>query len=67
MTLEFRDIRHCYAKIKQWPNWSGEIPQKGDTVLIHFGDDNGKEKMYDVKYRLISETEPDKVIIMVSL
>lgn len=37
MTIEFRDKNGDY--IKQWPNWNGEIPQKGDTVVLHFGDE----------------------------
>lgn len=62
MTLEFRDRKGNY--IKQWPNWSGEIPQKGDTVILHFGDNNEEASESDVLYRKISGTEPDKIIVM---
>jgi hypothetical protein len=59
MTIEF--IGHY--RIKQWPNWSGEIPQKGDVVLLHFGDNNEEEREYIVQRRIISGTNPDKVIV----
>lgn len=65
MTIEFRDKNGNY--IKQWPNWSGEIPQKGDTVVLHFGDENEERKEYDVLYRKISGTEPDKVVVIMEL
>lgn len=51
--------------IKEWPNWSGEIPQKGDDVLLHFGDYNEDERKCIVEKRIISGTEPDKVILEV--
>ena len=63
MTVEFRDKKGDY--IKQWTYWNGEIPQKGDTVVFHFGDTNEKSEEYDVLYRKISGTEPDKVIVMI--
>ena len=65
MTIEFRDRNGNY--IKQWPNWSGEIPQKGDTVVLHFGDENEESEEYDVLYRKISGTEPDKVVVILEL
>lgn len=65
MTIEFRDKNGNY--IKQWPNWSGEIPQRGDTVVLHFGDENEERKEYDVLYRKISGTEPDKVVVIMEL
>lgn len=58
MTLEFRSIDTGY--IKQWPNWTGEIPQKGDIVIL--GEDRAE---YDVLYRKIDGTQSDKVIIIV--
>lgn len=58
MTLEFRSIDTWY--IKQWPNWTGEIPQKGDIVIL--GEDRTE---YDVLYRKIDGTQPDKVVIIV--
>lgn len=65
MTIEFRDKNGDY--IKQWPNWNGEIPQKGDTVVLHFGDENEERKGYGVLYRIISGTEPDKVVVIMEL
>lgn len=65
MTIEFIDKNGNY--IKQWPNWSGEIPQKGDTVILHFGDENEERKEYDVLYRIISGTKPDKVVVIMAL
>lgn len=59
MTLEF----FSGHRIKQWPNWSGEIPQKGDTVILHFGDYNEEEQWYVVSKRIIDGTRPDKVLI----
>lgn len=63
MTIEFRSGHY----IKQWPNWTGEIPQKDDVVLLHFGDYNEEEQKYVVLYRIISETEPNKVVVEVEL
>ena len=37
MYIEFRHREGGY--IKQWPNWTGEIPMVGDIVVIHYGDD----------------------------
>ena len=49
--------------LKSWPNWTGVIPQTGDTVLLHSGDHNEQEGKYKVVNRVISGTEPDSVII----
>lgn len=62
MILEFRDREGNY--IKQWPNWSGEIPQKEDTVVLHFGDNNEELVGTHVLYRIISGTEPDRIIVI---
>ena len=59
MTLEF----FSGHRIKQWPNWSGEIPQQGDKVILHFGDYNEEEQVYVVQRRIIDGTRPDKVYI----
>lgn len=63
MTLEFIDSNGVY--IKQWPNWDGEIPQKFDIVLIHFGDNNEEEIPYCVHNRIISGVDSKKIIIVV--
>lgn len=47
--------------IKTWPNWSGEIPQIGDTVLLHFGDNNEDEEKYNVVGRTLDGTKPDMI------
>lgn len=57
MTLEFIILGIGHIK---WPNWTGEVPQKGDTVIL------GKDRAeYYVLYRKIDGTQPDKVIIIV--
>lgn len=68
ITIEFRNaiefknsIGNGY--IKQWPNWTGVIPVKGDTVILHFGDNNENIEYHEVIDRIISGTEPDKIII----
>lgn len=63
MTIEFIDEKGKF--IKQWPNWSGVVPQRDDHVLLHFGDYNEKQVEYYVSYRGITGTDPDKVILMV--
>lgn len=63
MLIEFRDENCCY--IKQWPNWTGVIPAVGDTVLLHYGDDNEQEECYRVEEREISGTKPDKVTLYI--
>lgn len=49
--------------IKQWPNWTGEIPQGGDTVILHFGDYNEIAEEYFVTERVIDGTKPDVIRI----
>ena len=51
--------------IKQWPNWSGEVPVVGDMVLLHFGDDNEEECENIVKLRVIDGTRPEYVKIFI--
>lgn len=63
MTIEFKDLNN--ARIKQWPNWTGEIPQAGDYVLLHWGDYNEEEEIVVVKWRVISGTNPNKVVCIV--
>lgn len=52
--------------LKDWPNWTGEIPQKGDIVKLHFGDYNEKEKVYRVLHRVIDGRYSDKIDIVVT-
>lgn len=49
--------------LKSWPNWSGVIPQIGDTVILHFGDYNEEKERYKVVDRIISGTDSDSVVI----
>ena len=51
--------------IRNWPNWSGEVPAVGDMVLIHFGDNNEEERRYVVRQRVIDATRPDYIKIFV--
>lgn len=59
MTLTF----YSGIYLKQWPNWTGVIPQIGDTVLLHRGDNNEEEYVYHVVGRTISGTDPDSIRI----
>lgn len=47
--------------LKSWPNWTGVIPQIGDTVLLHFGDNNENEVKYKVVGRTISGIDHDDI------
>ena len=49
--------------IKSWPNWSGVIPQIGDTVILHSGDYDEKKKRYKVVDRIISGIDSDSIVI----
>lgn len=64
MTIEFIDLGGTY--IKQWPNWNENlIPQKGDCVILHYGDNNQEKSFYAVHNRVIDGTNPDKVVVVV--
>ena len=67
--LHFYALVECNERkyLKDWVNWSGEVPQRGDIVLIHFGDNNEKEYKYRVVGRIIDGRKPDDVDIVVSL
>ena len=51
--------------IRNWVNWTGEVPDKGDVVLIHFGDYNEEESMYRVVNRVFNGIFPDDIDIIV--
>ena len=51
--------------IKEWPNWSGEVPAVGDVVVLHYGDNNEEERTYTVQLRVIDGTKPDRVKIYI--
>lgn len=64
MVIEFRDVDGRF--IKQWPNAEDLcIPQKGDIVAIHWGDNNEETEMYEVVSRIISGTESNKLFLNV--
>ena len=62
---------HFYEKhgekkyIRAWVNWTGEVPDKGDVVLIHFGDYNEEEFMYRVVNRVFNGLRPERIDIIV--
>ena len=51
--------------IRSWVNWTGEVPEKGDVVIIHFGDYNEEEFMYLVVNRVFNGLRPDYIDIIV--
>lgn len=51
--------------IKDWPNWSGEVPATGDVVTLHYGDDYEEERSYIVKLRVIDGTRPDRIRLFI--
>ena len=52
--------------IKGWPNWSGALPQTGDTLLLHFGDDYEQEERCTVVSRQLDGRHPDVLRVYVS-
>lgn len=52
--------------LKDWPNWTGEIPQKGDIVKLHFGDRIKTEIEYRVLCRVIDDRYQDKIDIIIT-
>lgn len=67
--LHFYELGECrrLLYLKDWVNWTGEVPQRGDCVLIHFGDNNEEEYKCRVLRRVIDGRKPDDVVIVVSL
>ena len=64
--LHFYELNHGEKKyIRAWVNWTGEVPDKGDVVLIHFGDYNDEEFMYRVVFRVFNGLRPDYIGIIV--
>ena len=53
--------------LRDWVNWTGEVPMIGDCVLIHFGDDNEKEYKYRVVGRVFDGRYSEDIDIIVSL
>ena len=53
--------------IKDLPNWTGEVPQQGDFVKLHFGDNREEEYVFRVLYRAIDGRKPNDVDVFVSM
>lgn len=67
--LHFYVLGECNKReyLRDWVNWTGEVPNRGDIVLIHFGDNNEEEYKYRVVCRIIDGRKPNDVDIVVSL
>ena len=65
--LHFYELGNCgeFNYLKDWVNWTGEIPLRGDVVLMHFGDYNEHEEKYRVMSRVIDGTSPDDINVFV--
>ena len=64
--LHFYELKLDEKKyIRAWGNWTGEVPDKGDVVLIHFGDYNEEEGIYRVVNRVFNGLRPDYIDIIV--
>lgn len=63
ITLEILDYKKKF--VKQWP-WEDRkpIPNKGDTMLIHFGDNNEVEYRVNVLHREFDGTRPNVIRII---
>lgn len=67
--LHFYALGECNKReyLRDWVNWTGEVPNRGDIVLIHFGDNNEEEYKYRVVGRIIDGRKPKDIDIIVSL
>lgn len=67
--LHFYALGECGEKkyLRDWVNWSGEVPNRGDIVLIHFGDNNEKEYKYRVVGRVFDGRKSNDIYIIVRL
>ena len=67
--LHFYVLGECGEKkyLRDWVNWDGEVPQMGDALLIHFGDDNEEEHKYRVVGRVIDGRKSKDIDIIVRL
>jgi hypothetical protein len=62
MTIIINDCNGNYAKT--WHNWDGRpIPQVGDILIVHFGDDNEIALQATVIARVFDGTKPDMVYL----
>lgn len=67
--LHFYALEKCGEKkyLRDWVNWSGEVPVIGDCVLIHFGDNNEEEYKYRVVGRVFDGRKSNYIDIIVRL
>ena len=62
MTIIINDCNGHYTKT--WYNWDGRmIPQVGDILIIHFGDNNEVARQVKVIARVFDGTRPDMVYL----
>jgi hypothetical protein len=62
MTIIINDYKGHYTKT--WLNWDDRmIPQAGDTLILHFGDNNEVARQAKVIARVFDGTRPDMVYL----
>lgn len=62
MTIIINDCDGLYTKT--WHNWDDRmIPQVGDILIIHFGDNNERAHQVKVIARIFDGTRPDMVYL----
>ena len=62
MTIIINDCNGNYTKT--WHNWDGNIvPQVGDILIIHFGDNNEIGQQVTVIARVFDGTRPDMIYL----
>ena len=62
MTIIINDCKDHYTKT--WCNWDGRmIPQVGDILILHFGDNNEIAQQAKVIARIFDETRPDMIYL----
>lgn len=62
MTIIINDCDGLYTKT--WHNWDDRMmPQVGDILIIHFGDNNERAHQVKVIARVFDETRPDMVYL----
>jgi hypothetical protein len=62
MTIIINDCNGNYTKT--WHNWDRNIvPQVGDILIIHFGDDNEIAQQATVIARVFDGTRPDMIYL----
>ena len=62
MTIIINDCDGLYTKT--WHNWDDRmIPQVGNILIIHFGDNNERAHQVKVIARIFDGTRPDMVYL----